>query len=90
MKYEMIPAISIYELEEALQKQYGFDFIDNNGGLRQLLFGDYYMNDCYKGLDLEYEDWEDDEYVGFPIKTIKTFLQDIFPNHEYVLINVSW
>ena len=29
MKYEMIPAINIYELEEALQAQYGFDFIDN-------------------------------------------------------------
>ena len=91
MESRFRPVIDIDDLHEELRTQYGEDFIadlDNANGLRYVLFGDHYMNDCYKSLWLEIEPWEK---VEDPLLcAIKTFLQDIFPEYDSVLINVSW
>lgn len=91
MKYNILPAIEIGALEEALTIQYGEGFND----LRQFMFDDCYMNDVYCAFwfdDLEeYEGkyWQNEENIR-KMNCIKTFLQDTFPNYTKVLIDVSW
>ena len=92
MKYEMCPIVSVYDLERALNLQYGEDFCNE---LSFMLFGDDYYNDSYKSYNFEelevYEGkiWQDEENIRFE-NCVKTFLQDAFPGHTRVLINVSW
>ena len=84
MKYTFAPVIDIRELEKALESQYDIDTDD----LRSILFGDYYSNDCFKKYYFRSK-WE--SYDENPIKAcVKAFLQDVFPDRDYVLIDVSW
>lgn len=88
MKYKKMITINIYDLEEALVQQYGSEEFSD---LRNILFGDEYMNDCYKRyyfLDDGYVDRDDDEL--HIIKCVNAFLQDIFPDEDTVLIDISW
>lgn len=49
------PVISIQELKELFEETYGYK-ID---GIREILFGDSFANDCYKKLHLS---WAEEEY----------------------------
>ena len=101
MKYEMRPVIDIWDLQEALELQYGEEFTDQYGGtahgLCGFLFGDDYMNDCYKSHLLEIEEfdpvncpWQNEIHITI-MNCINTFLLDILPTGtERVLIDVSW
>ena len=86
MTYKKMITVNIYDLKRALVLQYGSeDFSD----LRSILFGDYFMNDCYK------EYWFDDDYDenvdnGAILNCVNAFLRDIFPDEESVLIDISW
>lgn len=83
MKYTFAPVIDIRELEKALESQYDIDTDD----LRNILFGDDYSNDCFKKYYFSSE-WE--SYYDHPIEICaKTFLRDVFPDNDYVLISVS-
>lgn len=87
MIYKKMITISIYDLEEALVLQYGSeDFSD----LRSILFGDYFMNDCYKSYCFEGGYDEENDENGHIINCVNTFLQDIFPDEDTVLIDISW
>ncbi len=94
MKYEMCPVVSIYALEEALTAQYGANEVFC-GELTPFLFGDDFMNDSYKSFYIDelevYEgkSWQDEEEIRI-INCVKTFLQDTFPGHDRILIDVSW
>ena len=92
MKIEMMPVISIYDLEAALLAQYDIDW---TGELASFLFGDSYVNDSYKSF------WfaEMDEYTGKPWQDeesirvencVKSILQDALPGYDRCLIDVSW
>ena len=87
MTYKKMITISIYDLEDALVQQYGSeDFSD----LRNILFEHDYMNDCYKSYCFD-GTYVEDEYSNAHIfNCINTFLQDIFPDEDTVLIDVSW
>lgn len=95
MKYEMMPAFWVEDFEEALIAQYGREFMDEVGDLRNFLFDDDYMNDVYVKYWFdeieEYtgEVWQDEEHIRLE-NCIKTFLKDLFPDHDYVLIDVMW
>lgn len=97
MKYTMMPVIWVGDLEEALKLQYGPDFLTWEDNLRNILFGDSYCNDVSKQLNiLDTEEW-DDSYAEFAderhmriANCAKTFLQDLFPGQEYVMIDVMW
>lgn len=95
MKYKMAPSFWVGDLEEALTIQYGKEFMNEVGYLRNFLFGDNYMNDVYVKYWIdeieEYtgEEWEDEKQIRLE-NCIKTFLKDIFPDHDYVLIDVMW
>lgn len=94
MKHKMYPVINVYDLEDALIAQYGPEFIES-GELTPKLFGEEFMNDCYKSFSYdeleEYtgKSWQDENYIAF-INCIKTFLQDTIPGYTTVLIDVSW
>ena len=86
MKYKKMITINIYDLEEALVQQYGSEEFSD---LRNILFYEDFMNDCYKQY------WFDDDYNenvenGAILNCVNTFLRDAFPDEERVLIDVSW
>ena len=89
--YEMRPVIEIYTLENELKTQFG---VDVEGELRNILFYEDYMNDCYKSYyfadDEEYKySWQNEEHVRI-CNLVNAYLRDILPGHERVLIDVSW
>ena len=102
MKYKMIPYFDIYELEKELQKVGLYN--ENNGELRVLLFGDDYNNDSAKRLyfegDQEYDEnevtWQSVEETREEnakirkVNAIGAYLQTLFPEHKYALIDVTW
>ena len=58
IKFEMLPVISIYSLEEALINK---KVIEHGDSLSQILWEGDYMNDCYKRLYVGTEYGEDEE-----------------------------
>ena len=96
MKAKMIPMIEAGELEEALCLQYGEGFMEDiDDNISSFLFDTEYMNDvCKKYYFDEIEEytgkpWQDEKRIRIE-NCIKTFLQDIFPGMDCVLIDVSW
>lgn len=92
MKYEMMPVISIYDLEDALLAQYDIDW---TGELASFLFGDSFINDSYKSYWFAEMDeytgkpWQNEEYIRVE-NCVKSILQDVLPGHKRCLIDVSW
>ena len=90
--YEMRPVIEIGVLEDEIKAQ--FD-VDVEGELRNILFYEDYMNDCYKSYyfadDEEYtgKSWQNEERIRVR-NLVNAYLRDILPGHERVLIDVSW
>lgn len=93
MKYEMCPVVSPYELGRALTLQYGENEAFND--IVSFLFGDDCENGSYKSFYFDELDvYEDhprlyEEYIRI-VNCMKTFLQDTFPGHNMILIDVSW
>ena len=88
--YEMKPVIDVGVLEEEIYTQFDVDC-----DLRSILFYDDYMNDCYKSYyfadDDEYEgySWQNEEHIRIR-NLVNAYLRDILPDHDSVLIDVSW
>ena len=87
MEYKKMITISIYDLEKALVLQYGSEEFSD---LRNILFGDYYINDSYMSYCFDGGYDETDNENAHILNCINTFLQDIFPDEDTVLIDVSW
>lgn len=89
--YTMYPVIDVTDLEDAIRIQFG---VDVEGEMRNILFGDDYMNDCYKSYCFEddevYEsEWQDEE--GIRIRNlVNAYLRDILPDYTHVLIDMTW
>ena len=85
----------IIYLEKELLNCFGYDFMKKVDDLRMFLFDDRYMNDVsvdYHIDELEvYEghEWQNPEHIELE-NAIKLFLQEMFPGHDYVLIDVMW
>lgn len=90
--YTMYPVIEVRTLENELKTQ--FD-VEVHNYLRNILFYDDYMNDCYKSYcfadDEEYTgaSWQDEERIRIR-NLVNAYLRDILPDYECVLIDVSW
>lgn len=90
--YTMYPVIEVRTLENELKTQ--FD-VEVHNYLRNILFYDDYMNDCYKSYcfadDEKYTgaSWQDEERIRIR-NLVNAYLRDILPNYECVLIDVSW
>ena len=91
MKYEKIPVIDIEDLREAVNHQYNI-YIDD---IRALLFDTDYMNDSYKRYRLNDQEqysgfwWQDEESIRLK-NCVNAFLTDMFPDVDYILIDISW
>lgn len=89
--YTMLPVIEVRTLEDELLTQFGVAC----GDLTPILFGDNYQNDCYKSYyfvdDEEFHGyaWEDEERIRIR-NLVNTYLRDVLPNYERVLIDVTW
>ena len=89
--YTMYPVIEVDALKKELKTQ--FD-VDIEGELREILFYDNYINDCYKSYyfedDEEYKySWQNEEHVRIR-NLVNAYLRDILPNYDSVLIDVTW
>ena len=91
MKVIMMPVIDASELESAVNIQFGSNICD----IADLLFGDCFINDSYKSFYYR----ENETYNGFPWENeedirhrnlVRAYLQDVIPDHDRVLIDVSW
>ena len=86
----MIPTIDGYELEKAVNLQFG-----TNIELFPLLFGENYSDGIYKSFDFSKEEkfygyrWENEEDIRLR-NLVRAYLKDILPNHNEVLINIYW
>ena len=99
MKYKMMPVIWVGDLEEALKAQYGEEFIkeirQDHNGIRRLMFDEFFMNDvcCQYSFDEleEYtgDTWQNEAHIRLE-NCIKTFLQDTFPGHTSIIVDVMW
>lgn len=86
---EMVPVIDIRDIEDLYTKHTG-----HNEELRQIMFGDDYMNDCYKMFYLDNsdlceneEDYDDNDEV---LKIIVKLLRENGIKDDRILIDVSW
>lgn len=89
--YEMRPVIEVGVLEDELKTQFG---VDVEGELSNILFYSDYMNDCYKSYyfadDEEYKySWQNEEHIRIR-NLVNAYLRDILPDHERIIVNVSW
>ena len=87
MTYKKMIVIDIYDLEFALIQQYVSKDFSN---LREVLFENDYMNDCYKSYCFDGTYDETDDENAHILNCVNTFLQDIFPDEDTVLIDISW
>ena len=91
MEIKMLPVISCYELEEAVNRQFDCGIEE----ISVLLFGTDFNNNCYKsfyfGQMEEYcgRYWENEEEIRLR-NLVRAYLQDTVPNFDHVLIDVSW
>lgn len=83
MKVKMMPTISSYELEEAIELQYGLDV-----EIPTLLFPENFMNDCFK--EYFYKDTRGDEFRESDEVRVRQFLRDAFPQYDSILVKISW
>ena len=98
MKYTMMPVIKVADLREELIAQHGSDFLNQNDNLRRILFDCDFCNDSAKKLHIwDTEEWDDSflEYEWFNerhwhIHNCTLFLlQELFPDHKYVMIDIT-
>jgi hypothetical protein len=93
IKYELVPCLSIYELEKGLKDFYGVGIIEEIGDLRVFLFHDRYYDDVYVDYYIDEFLDEDNDWKGkmhcILENHIIDFLRGIFPTHNKVLIDLS-
>lgn len=93
MKYEMCPVVNIYELKRELSFQYGADEAFDE--LESFLFDYNYANDSYQSFYLneleiyEGHPWQDEKEIRI-VNCVKALLQDAFPGHDRILIDMNW
>lgn len=103
MKTELAVVIDVREIEKELAAR-GID--DSDCTVREAMFDTDYMNDCYKSYSLGWglEEMkevivrmeEDDYYNDYDCRCaklnyeIQKMLQEIFPDLNDILVDVSW
>ena len=103
MKVRLKAVIDVCDIEEELAAR-GIE--EGDCSVREAMFGTDYMNDCHKtyGLDWDLEDMKaytarmegSDYYSDYDCSCaklnyeIQKMLQEIFPDFEDILVDVSW
>lgn len=95
MKYKVMPVVDVNELQEALELQFGPEVMGNEDFLAHVLFGEEYnnysckyyrfsRNEMYEGRS-----WQNEEHIRIR-NCVNAMLQDLFPERDTILIDVSW
>lgn len=90
--YTMYPVIEVDVLEDEIKTRFGVD-VEND--LRNILFYEDYMNDCYKSYYFEDDEvytgksWQNEEHIRIR-NLVNAYLRDILPEYNVVLIDVTW
>ena len=93
MKYFMYPVVSADDLARELKFHYDIDM--DGCELSTFLYGDGYVNDCYKSFyygemeEFTGKSWQNEESIRV-MNCIKSILQDIISDYDTVLIDVGW
>ena len=93
VKVEMKPVIDIWSLTEALEAQYHWGLDAHT--ICQMMFRDEYYNNSFKSYWFAGDElfrgysWQNETKITQE-NLIRSFLRDLLPNHERVLIDVSW
>ena len=89
--YTMMPVVDADELQDAVNAQFGCEITD----MRNLLFSDDYSNDSYQSFwygqieVFEGRSWQNEEQIRSR-NLVRAYLQDTIPEHDRVLVDVSW
>lgn len=89
--YTMMPVVDADELQDAVNMQFGCEITD----MRNLLFSDDYSNDSYQSFwygqmeIFEGRSWQNEEQIRLR-NLVRVYLQDTIPEHDRVLVDVSW
>ena len=95
MKYEMMPVVDEYELQQALELQFGPDIMGNEDVMANVLFGDEYNNYSCKRYCFEEDEvyeghsWQNEEHIRIR-NCVNAMLRDMLPGHHTILVDVSW
>ena len=89
MHYQLLPVISVDELKRCVETDSGYKFQTD---LRQLLFGDCFMNDVYCGYYFadDVGPWVEESRAK-ELRLVNKFLQTNFGvEYDTILVDVSW
>lgn len=92
LNYYMAPVFWVDDLAAVMKELHPEEDWDD---LRQVMFGDQYMNDVYVSFYFadpwEYtgEEWEDETDCRMK-NMLREYLMELFPGHERVLVDVMW
>jgi hypothetical protein len=87
----MMPVVDVDELEDAVNAKFGCEIVE----MRNLLFSDDFNNDSYQSFwygkveVFEGRSWQNEEQIRLR-NLVRAYLQDTIPDHDQVLVNVSW
>lgn len=87
----MMPVVDVSELEDAVNAQFGCEIAE----MRNLLFSDDFNNDSYQSFwygkmeVFEGRSWQNEEQIRLR-NLVRAYLQDTIPDHDRVLVDVSW
>ena len=95
MQYEMMPVVDAYELQKALELQFGPDIMGNEDVMANVLFNDDYDNYSCKRYCFEKDEvyeghfWQNEERIRI-CNCVNAMLRDMFPGYHTILVDVSW
>lgn len=96
MKYKVMPVVDVDELQKALELQFGPEVMGNEDIMADVLFGEgeydnhsckYYcfsQNEVYEGRS-----WQNEERICIR-NCVNAMLQDMFPEHDTILVDIDW
>lgn len=93
MNFNLIPVMCAEDLEHFVLSRAKEEFPrDFDMDIREILFGDAYVNDvccyfCYDASDDEEDDEEDNSCYR---NVIRRILREEIPDYSYILVDVSW
>lgn len=92
MKYKVMPVVDVDELQKALELQFGPEVMGNEDILTDILgeYDNYSYKRYYFSQNEVYEGhfWQNEEHIRIR-NCVNAILQDMFPEHEEVLVDVS-
>ena len=93
--FKMVPEVSIYDLEDAVNERFGTKIAE----LASLLWGEMYTNDSLKRFHFDKDEVFNEKYVKYSWykpeeitlrNYVRQYLREMLPDYDEVVIDVSW